>query len=61
MGFLKPKIPEPQPQANAASTPAPETESSTGVAPVAASLISTSVKGLKRRAETSRTSLIGGA
>ncbi len=63
MSFLKPKVPEPAAQANPASAPlsAPGTGSGTGTAPVAASLISTSVSGLKRRAETQRTSLIGGA
>lgn len=61
MGFLKPKIPDAPLAANAASTPAPETSNGTGIAPVTASLISTSVNGLKRRASTERTSLIGGA
>ena len=63
MGFLKPKVPEPPPAANPASAPlqAPGTKSDSGLAPVAASLVSTSVQGLKRRASTERTSLIGGA
>jgi hypothetical protein len=63
MGFLKPKVPEPPAQANPAAAPItpPGTDSSSGIAPVTASLISTSVQGLKRRASTERTSLIGGA
>lgn len=64
MGFLKPKIPDPIPPPNPASTPvSPEvlSNNSGGLAPASASLISTSVSGLKRRASTQRTSLIGGA
>jgi len=64
MGFLSaPKIPDIPPAATPAS-PAikpPEETTSTGTAPSAASLISTSVNGLRRRATTQRTSLIGGA
>lgn len=63
MGFLKPKAPDPIAQATPAAAPItpPGTDTSSGLAPVTASLISTSVQGLKRRASTQRTSLIGGA
>ncbi len=62
MGFLmpKPKVPKPVPPANnpiiARDTPQPLADSPF----TPASLISTSTSGLKRRADTQRTSLIGG-
>jgi hypothetical protein len=63
MGFLKPKMPTPAPAptpANPAITPTevklPEEE----LGPAVGSLISTSARGLKRRATTQRSSLIGG-
>lgn len=62
MGFLSPKVPKPAPAANpamAASEAGPNAEE-IGLAPGARSLISTSSQGLKRRASTQRTSLIGG-
>lgn len=63
MGFLAPKVPKPTPQATPAN-PAiqpPEMAPDGGVlAPSAASLISTSTQGLRRRASTQRRSLIGG-
>lgn len=65
MGFLKPKIPTPPPAPNPAA-PAMDpigAESLTGDAGVyssARSLITTSSRGLRRRASTQRTSLIGG-
>lgn len=63
MGFLKPKVPEPTPPANpaqpASSLTGPNAEE-IGLAPGARSLIGTSSQGLKRRASTQRTSLIGG-
>lgn len=64
MGFLKPKIPTPPPAPNPA-TPAmglgaDEFMSNTGAYSSARSLINTSSRGLKRRASTQRTSLIGG-
>lgn len=63
MGFLRPKVPEPPAQATPAApaiVPPLNEGAASGTAPVAASLISTSVQGLKRRASTQRTSLIGG-
>ena len=65
MGFLKPKIPTPPPAPNPA-TPAMDAigaeslVSDTGTYSSARSLINTSSRGLKRRASTQRTSLIGG-
>lgn len=63
MGFLTPDVPKPPNAANPAAAPITPTAQvdQTGTAPAAASLISTSVQGLKRRASTQRTSLIGGA
>lgn len=65
MGFLKPKIPTPPPAPNPASPAmdAMSAESLIGTAdPYSSSrsLISTSSRGLGRRASTQRTSLIGG-
>lgn len=60
MGFLTPKPPKPPPPPNepvVAEAPSP---TDTGIAPAAASLISTSSQGLRRRATTQRSSLIGG-
>lgn len=65
MGFLKPKIPTPPPEPNPA-TPAIDPFNAEGnygpggTFSAAQSLIHTSSRGLKRRAETQRTSLIGG-
>lgn len=65
MGFLKPKIPTPPPTPNPA-TPAMDPMGAEGllaqegVYSSARSLITTSSRGLKRRASTQRTSLIGG-
>lgn len=65
MGFLTPKVPKPPPAPNPA-TPAMDpigAESLVGDAGTyssARSLINTSSRGLKRRASTQRTSLIGG-
>lgn len=65
MGFLKPKIPTPPPAPNAAN-PAMDPFNAEGHYgdgnPYSSlrSLITTSSRGLKRRASTQRTSLIGG-
>lgn len=62
MGFIKPKIPVPTPAANPAMMAqefGPNAEE-LGLAGAAGSLISTSSQGLRRRASTQRTSLIGG-
>lgn len=65
MGFLKPKVPVPPAPPNPAS-PAMDALGAeglvgdTGMYSSARSLISTSSRGLKRRASTQRTSLIGG-
>lgn len=64
MGFLKPKIPTPPPAPNPAAAAmdplnAEALLSGGGVYSSARSLISTSSRGLKRRASTQRTSLIG--
>lgn len=65
MGFLKPKIPTPPPAPNPAN-PAIDAIGAEGlmenIGPYgsARSLINTSSRGLKRRASTQRTSLIGG-
>lgn len=65
MGFLSPKVPKPPPAPNPA-TPAMDAMSpealldGSGTYGSARSLISTSSRGLKRRASTQRTSLIGG-
>lgn len=65
MGFLKPKVPTPPPAPNPASAPidaigAEGLYGDSGVYSSARSLITTSSRGLKRRASTQRTSLIGG-
>ena len=65
MGFLRPKVPTPPPAPNPA-TPAMDplgAEGLTGESGTyssARSLITTSSRGLKRRASVQRTSLIGG-
>lgn len=65
MGFMKPKVPTPMAAPNPA-TPAMDPMGAegmtgeTGTYSSARSLISTSSRGLKRRASTQRTSLIGG-
>lgn len=65
MGFLKPKIPAPPPVPSPA-TPAMDPLDAEafinkeGAYSSARSLIGTSSRGLKRRASTQRTSLIGG-
>lgn len=65
MGFLKPKVPTPPP-APTPATPAMDAMGAesltgeTGAYSSARSLIATSSTGLKRRASTQRTSLIGG-
>lgn len=67
MGFLRPKIPTPPPAPNPATPAAAAMDPLGAGAPVtgsgvyssAHSLISTSAQGLKRRATTQRTSLIG--
>lgn len=65
MGFLRPKVAAPPPAPNPA-TPAMDPLgaegllSDTGTFAGARSLISTSSRGLKRRASVQRTSLIGG-
>lgn len=62
MGFLSPSVPKPPPPANPAqaASDAGVSAEQIGLAPGARSLISTSSQGLKRRASTQRTSLIGG-
>lgn len=62
MGFLKPKIPKPAPAPNPAADPIDTTPSmlTDSLAPSATSLIATSAQGLKKRASTQRSSLIGG-
>lgn len=66
MGFMKPKIPTPPPAprpANPAIDPmsAEAFNLEAGMGSGAGSLINTSSRGLKRRAATQRTSLIGGS
>lgn len=57
-----PKPPKPIPQANApVAAEAPEAPMTADTGGAAASLISTGARGLRRRASTQRTSLIGGA
>lgn len=63
MGLFKtPKVPTPTPPPTPAITPieADAEDPSLGLATQAGSLISTSARGLKRRASTERRSLIGG-
>lgn len=60
--FKQPKVPTPTPPPTPAITPVeanPE-DPSLGLATQTGSLISTSARGLRRRASTQRTSLIGG-
>lgn len=65
MGFMRPKVAAPPPAPHPA-TPAMDAIGAegligdTGMYSSARSLISTSSRGLKRRASTQRTSLIGG-
>lgn len=65
MGFLKPKIPTPPPAPNPATEAMDPFDAEAalregGAFGSARSLISTASRGLKRRASTQRTSLIGG-
>lgn len=62
MGFLSPKQPKPAPPpANAPTSPFGSESGDREAQPFGiSSLISTSSQGLKRRANTQRTSLIGG-
>lgn len=62
MGFLRPKVATPPPAPNPASDPldAASIFGNEGAYSSARSLITTSSRGLKRRASTQRTSLIGG-
>jgi hypothetical protein len=62
MGFLAPKIPKPDAPANPAQSASAggPTADEIGLASQARSLIGTSSQGLKRKAMTQRTSLIGG-
>ena len=63
MGFLSQSLPKPPPPPNQAQAPLtpPAPDSKGGLRPGSASLISTSTEGLKRKADTQRTSLLGGA
>jgi len=61
MSFLKPKVPKAPPAPNPAITATDTEEPVDTMAPSAMSLISTSARGLRRRASTQRNSLIGGA
>lgn len=60
MSFMKPKVPKaappPNPSITAIDAGTPEEE----LSPSSFSLISTAARGLRRRAEVERTSLIGG-
>lgn len=60
--FKKPKVPTPAPPPNPAITAveAESDEEDLGLATRAGSLITTAARGLKRRANTERTALIGG-
>ena len=60
MGFLSPEPPKPPAPPNPAITASSMESPSDALAPVAGSLISTTARGLRRRASTQRTSLIGG-
>lgn len=64
MGFLKPKVPKPaappNPAVAANSADLEAIAPEDALAPAAGSLIATSARGLQRRANTQRTSLIGG-
>lgn len=65
MGFLSPKVPKPTPPPTPANPAIAASDAGfnaedIGLAPGARSLVSTSNQGLKRRASTQRTSLIGG-
>lgn len=62
MGFLSPSVPKAPPPPNPAqsASDAGVSAEQIGLAPGARSLIRTSSQGLKRRASTQRTSLIGG-
>lgn len=59
MGFLSPKAPKPKPPPNPAIA-AQSGEDSMNPAGGYSSLISTTAQGLKRKANTQRTSLLGG-
>lgn len=60
MGFLKPKVPKPSPPPNPVINPTDASLPEEELAPAVGSLITTSARGLTRRASTQRTSLIGG-
>ena len=65
MGFMKPKVPTPPPAPNPAINPIDPYDAESllnqgGAFSSARSLIGTTSGGLKRRASTQRTSLIGG-
>ncbi len=62
MGFLKPKVPKAPLAPNPAITPTPvgADDYEEGLGPVSSSLISTAARGLTRRANVNRTSLLGG-
>lgn len=62
MGFLTPKVPkqDPPPNPQIAAVDADSADPTAGLASRANSLIGTAAKGLKRKASTQRTSLIGG-
>lgn len=64
MGFMTPKVPKPTPPPappNPAITPTEAEMQEEDLAAATGSLISTGARGLRRRASTQRTSLIGGA
>lgn len=61
MGFMKPKAPPaPPPPPNPAITPIDAELQEEELAGATGSLINTTARGLRRRASTQRTSLIGG-
>lgn len=62
MGFMKPKVATPPPAPNPAMDPleAATDFGQSGVYSSSSSFIGTTSRGLKRRASTERTSLIGG-
>jgi len=61
MGFMKPKVPKAPPAPNQAISAIDAELPTDELAPSSLSLISTAARGLRRRANTERTSLIGGA
>jgi hypothetical protein len=60
MGFMKPKVPKAPPPPNPSITAIDAELEEEQLAPATGSLISTTARGLTRRASTQRTSLIGG-